>query len=143
MIRKAILALLAAALFTSPAHAEIGRIKQSIGVASIVRGQSRIALSPGVKLEPGDVLLTGKTGRISLTFVDDTRFAVGPNSRVALTEYEYDRTKRRGRFVTSVERGSLAVSSGSIAKSEKDAMKVRTPTSLLGVRGTHFVVDVP
>ncbi len=38
---------------------------------------------------------------------------------------------------------SLAVISGQIAKSRQDAMKVRTPTSLLGVRGTRFIVEVP
>ncbi|MBC7491540.1 MAG: FecR domain-containing protein, partial [Novosphingobium sp.] len=34
------------------------------------------------------------------------------------------------------------VVSGKIAKSAKDAMQVHTPTTILGVRGTRFVVDV-
>jgi hypothetical protein len=34
------------------------------------------------------------------------------------------------------------VVSGQIAKSKKDAMRVKTPSSLLGVRGTRFVVEV-
>jgi len=33
--------------------------------------------------------------------------------------------------------------SGKIAKSGRDAMQVRTPNSLLGVRGTRFIVEVP
>jgi hypothetical protein len=32
--------------------------------------------------------------------------------------------------------------SGKIAKQSPDAMKVRTPASVLGVRGTEFVVKV-
>ena len=42
-----------------------------------------------------------------------------------------------------LDRGSLAIVSGQIAKENKDAMKVKTPTSLLAARGTRFVVDVP
>jgi len=98
---------------------------------------------PGFHLLPGDRLVTGKDGRMSLTFIDNTRFAVGPNSSVSVSEFQYDRTRQRGSFVTKVDRGSLAVVSGRIAKSNRDAMKVRTPNSLLGVRGTKFIVEIP
>ena len=40
------------------------------------------------------------------------------------------------------DRQRLAVISGKIAKHEQDAMKVKTPSSILGVRGTEFVVEV-
>jgi hypothetical protein len=136
-------AAFAALLAAQPALAEIGRVKSSVGVVSIQRAGRPLPVSPGVKLEPGDVLVTGKTGRLGVAFTDNTRFAVGPNSRVALTEYIYDRTRQTGSFLTSVNRGSLGVVSGRIAKSQRDAMRVRTPTSMLGVRGTKFVVEVP
>jgi hypothetical protein len=122
--------------------AEIARIKRSIGTATIERGKTKLPTTPGVQLQPGDVLVTGKDGQISLTFVDDTRFAVGPNSRIAVSSFDYDRKRQTGSFLTEVNRGSLGVVSGQIAKSGKDAMKVRTPTSLLGVRGTRFIVQV-
>ena len=121
---------------------EIGRVKRSVGVAMIERGKTKVATAPGVQLHPGDVLITGKDGQISLTFIDDTRFSVGPNSRVSVSSFDYDRTRQTGTFLTEVNRGSLGVVSGQIAKSGKDAMKVRTPTSLLGVRGTRFIVEV-
>jgi len=142
-MRKIIMVLMATVVASQPAlAAEIGRIKRSVGMAAIERGKEKVPTAPGVQLQSGDVLVTGKDGQISLTFIDDTRFAVGPNSRVALTRYDYDRTRQTGAFETSVNRGSLAVVSGQIAKSGKDAMKVRTPTSLLGVRGTRFIVEV-
>ena len=42
----------------------------------------------------------------------------------------------------SLNRGTLAVISGRIAKQSPEAMTVRTPTAILGVRGTEFVVKV-
>ena len=137
------LALVASvSLIASPAWAEIARIKSSVGVAAIERGAARLPAKPGLQLNPGDRLVTGKDGRISLSFIDNTRFSVGPNSRVAVNEFVYDRTRQQGRFLTQVDRGSLAIVSGHIAKSGRDAMKVRTPNSLLGVRGTRFIVEV-
>ena len=134
---------LIALLAASPVAAEIARIKQSSGLAAVERGTQRLKAAPGLPLLAGDRLVTGKDGRMSLTFVDNTRFAVGPNSRVSVSQFQYDRTRQSGEFVTQVDRGSLAVVSGKIAKSKRDAMKVRTPTSLLGVRGTKFIVAVP
>lgn len=125
-----------------PVLAEVGRIKRAVGTAAVERGKARLPAAPGLKVEEGDVLVTGRDGRISMTFIDDTRFSAGPNSRIAVNEFRYDRTAQRGSFVTQVDRGSLAVVSGQIARSKRDAMKVRTPTSLLGVRGTRFVVEV-
>ena len=142
--RKAIMGILVlAALSAQPAFAEIGRIKRAVGIAAIQRGAARIPAGPGVQLQAGDVLVTGKDGGIGISFIDNTRFSVGPNARVSVDTFTYDRTRQTGNFVTSVNRGSLAVVSGQIAKSKRDAMRVRTPTSLLGVRGTRFIVAVP
>jgi hypothetical protein len=136
-----IAALAAMTAMIAPASAaEIGRVKRSSGAAAIERGKAKLPTAPGTQLQTGDVLVTGKNGQISLTFIDDTRFAVGPNSRLALSQFAYDRARQTGSFLTEVNRGSVAVVSGQIAKSGRDAMKVRTPTALLGVRGTRFIV---
>lgn len=136
--------LLMASVLSTPslAFAEIARVKTVVGAASIVRGKAVTPAAPGSQLLVRDVLTTGPTGRIGLTFVDNSRFAIGPNSRVALSQFEFDQTTHRGKSLTTVDRGSLGVISGQIAKENKDAMKVRTPTSLLAARGTTFVVEV-
>jgi hypothetical protein len=143
MLRGALFLASLVALVSSPALAEIARIKSSSGAATVQRGANRLSAATGQSLLAGDTLVTGKDGRISLTFIDNTRFAVGPNSRIAVSKFEYDRTRQQGAFITQVDRGSLAVVSGKIAKSGRDAMKVQTPNSLLGVRGTRFIVEVP
>lgn len=131
-----------AAFISSPAVAEIGRIKSSIGIATVQRGTTHIPAAPGQDLMPGDWLETGKDGRISLTFIDNTRFSVGPDSRIALSKFEYDRTSQSGSFVTQVERGSIAVVSGRISQSGRDAMQLRTPDSVLGIRDARIIVEV-
>jgi hypothetical protein len=142
VVRRLLPALVLIAL-ASPATAEIGRIKRVYGHAEIVRGDKILPAAPGLPLLEHDILQTGPDGRISLAFVDNTRFSIGPQSRIDVAQFRFDETTHTGsRFETRVDRGSLAVVSGQIAHESKDAMKVRTPTSLLGVRGTRFVVDV-
>jgi hypothetical protein len=108
-----------------------------------VRGASTLPATPGQTLSVKDVLTTGPDGRIGVTFIDNSRFAVGPNAHVSLAEFQFDDTTHKGGSLTQVDRGSLAIVSGQIAKENKDGMKVKTPTSLLAARGTRFVVDVP
>jgi hypothetical protein len=142
-LRGLILLLILGALAApAAAMAEIGRIKTVVGQASVLRGTAVLPAAPGLQLLVSDVLTTGRDGRVGLMLIDNSRLALGPNSRVALTEFEFDDTTHRGRSLTSVDRGSLAIVSGQIAKENRDAMRVRTPTSLLAARGTRFVVEV-
>jgi hypothetical protein len=135
--------LIAAVVSTQALAAEIGRVKTVAGHASIVRGAATLPATPGQTLNVKDVLTTGPDGRIGITFIDNSRFAIGPNARVSLSEFEFDDTTHKGKSLTQVDRGSLAIVSGQIAKENRDAMKVRTPVSLLAARGTRFVVEVP
>ena len=50
------------------------------------------------------------------------------------------RRRTRAAFESSLQKGTLAVVSGKLAKQSPDAMKVRTPAAILGVRGTEFLV---
>ncbi len=142
MLFRPVFLVALAALVATPAAAEIGRIKSTIGTASVQRETNHIPAAIGLELMPGDWLETGKDGRITLTFIDNTRFAVGPDSRIALTKFDYDRTSQKGEFVAQIERGSIAVVSGKISKSGRDAMQLRTPDGVVDVRGTRFIVEV-
>ncbi len=140
-LRIFISAVVVAGLAT-PALADIGRVKLVAGPATIELGTQKIPATSGMVLQAGDTIVTGKTGRIGVTFNDNTRFAAGPNSRVNVADYVFNDTTHQGQFLTRIDRGSLAIVSGQIAKSNRDAMRVKTPTALLGVRGTRFVVQV-
>jgi hypothetical protein len=93
-----------------------------------------------MKLEEGDVIATGRDGAAGVTFTDDSLLSIGPDSALAIDRFAFDTTTHAGRFDTSLRRGTLSAVSGKIAKQSPDAMKVRTPSTILGVRGTEFVV---
>ena len=89
-----------------------------------------------------DVIQTGADGAIGITFTDNTVMSTGPNSEVSLEEYRFDSSNFNGAMLTDMRKGTLAMVSGDIARSTPGAMKVKTPTAILGVRGTRFAVQV-
>ena len=132
----------ACALATS-ARAEVGWVRASVGPANILRARAVAPARAGAALQEGDILVTGKDGRISIVLVDKTRLAVAPGSRLTITRLAFDAGTRSGAAELGVNRGTVAVVSGEIAKANRDGFRVRTPTSLLAARGTSFVVEVP
>lgn len=139
-----ILALLAISM-ADPAAAQndpIGHVKTVSGRAVVLRDGTSAPANPGDPVHAKDVIETGADGTIGVTMIDNTVLSAGPNSQLALEEYHFDSSDFTGSMVTDVRKGTLAVVSGDIARSSPGAMKVRTPTAILGVRGTRFAVKV-
>jgi hypothetical protein len=60
----------------------------------------------------------------------------------SIESYRFDSTTHDGQFDASLKKGSLAVVSGKMVKQTPGSMRVRTPSSVMGVRGTEFLVRV-
>ena len=121
---------------------DIGQVKTLAGMAHVERGDQELPVEPGFRLEASDVVVTGEDSRLGITFIDNTRLSAGPNSRIELENFQFDTTTHAGEFTARIDKGTLSIISGQIAKSHPDAMKVKTPTSVLAVRGTKFLVRV-
>jgi Uncharacterized protein conserved in bacteria len=135
-------AVLAALCFPNlAAAAEIGQIKTAKGQVTIERDGRTLPGAVGARLQSADVVKTGADSAVGITMDDDSLLSAGPGSVLSLDRYAFEPTTGRGRFDASLNKGTLAVISGRIAKGSPDAMTVRTPTAVLGVRGTEFVVS--
>ena len=121
---------------------DIGRVKVSKGQVAIERAGTALPAPVGTRLQSADVVTTGSDGSVGITMNDDSLLSAGSNSRLALDRFVHDPATNQGRFNVSLNRGTLAVISGRIAKQSPDAMTVRTPAAILGVRGTEFAVKV-
>ena len=122
--------------------AQIGQIKVMTGQVYIVRDHVQKVAQAGDMLQQSDTVLTGDASSVGITFIDDSRFSAGPHSRIELEQFLFNPTTHDGMFSIKIARGTLAVISGNIAKRSENAMQVRTPTTILGVRGTKFLVKV-
>ncbi len=120
----------------------IGLVKSSSGEVNVERAGQKIAADVGTKLYQSDVVITGSDGAVGMTFIDNSRLSLNPNSNLALESFRFNTTTHDGEFISSLRKGALAAVSGKIAKATPEAMKVRTPSAVLGVRGTKFLVSV-
>lgn len=141
---RAALSLSILALFgvTPVAAVEIGQVKVVKGSVTVERSGQAVPAEAGTRLQTSDVVRTGSDGSVGITMTDNSLLSAGPNSVLALDRYDFDSTTNQGRFDASLRRGTFAVVSGRLAKQSPDAMTLRTPTAVLGVRGTEFVVSV-
>ena len=140
---RLLIALASSVLPFTPAPAradDVGQIKVAKGAAHLERAGRKIPAPVGANVQPGDVVVTGPDGSVGIVFLDASLLSVGPSSVLAIDRFAFDSTTNQGAFETSLKRGKLAAVSGKIAKQSPEAMKVRTPAAVLGVRGTEFLV---
>lgn len=139
----AIAAAVAAAGFALAAQAnDIGQIKTVRGAVHVERDGQRLAATPGMNVRQADTVVTGADGTVGVTFLDNTLLSAGPGSVLEIERYSFDSTTHAGKFDASLKQGSLAVVSGKMVKQSPEALRVRTPSSIMGVRGTEFLVRV-
>jgi hypothetical protein len=120
----------------------IGQIKSATGEVTLERAGAHRSVAAGERIQQSDVLVTGANSSVGITFADNSMMSLGPESRLSLDEFRFDTTTHDGSFESSLEKGTLAVKSGQIVNQTPEAMRVRTPGAMLGVRGTEFVVRV-
>jgi hypothetical protein len=122
-----------------------GRIKLVSGTASIVRAGTQVPAKVGEVVFEADALRTGTDGRLGVTLKDETRISLAPNSEVRVDRFVYAPSEGRLAFTLKILRGLTAYVSGRIARLAPDAVRLETPTAIIGVRGTRLAirVDVP
>lgn len=135
-------ALLVAAAQGVFAQEAAGQIKTSKGAVSIERAGARLAGPVGTAVFAADKVRTGEDGAVGIALKDNTLLSAGPNSVLTIDRFAFDQTTHGGSFLATLIRGTLAVVTGKLAKQAPESVEFRTPTSVLGVRGTEFVIEV-
>jgi hypothetical protein len=138
------LALLTTVAF-GPVYADdapVGYVKTTSGEATITSGQSKVRAVPGTPIFQGSQLRTGPKSSLGVTFKDETVMSFGPDTVLTIDEYLYAPSQGKLKLGAKLAKGSLNYLSGAIAKLQPDAVSVATPSGIIGVRGTQFLVKV-
>jgi hypothetical protein len=145
MYKSWIWLLIGIMLTVLPAFAaeQAGIVKVAKGVVTIERDGQKAAVAAGVPVFAGDRITTGADGSVGIALRDDTLLSAGPKSVLHLDSFIYNATTHAGAIDSSLKRGTLAVVSGKIAKQPSNTVQFRTPASIVGVRGTEFLIEVP
>jgi hypothetical protein len=122
-----------------------------VAIVTSLKGTVQVKKAGGAKyfnafknmsLNEGDMITTGKNSSVVLELAsskaDQDSITIGENSQVQFTKLKED-TGTKAKM--SVWAGSLWVKVKSISNAE-DSFEVETPTAIMGVRGTHFILQV-
>ena len=113
------------------------------GAISVVDGKGeRRQVVNGSSVYPGDLVETEAQAQAVLAFRDESRVTLGSSTRFRVDDFTYDSARpSEGQFLVSLLRGSVRALTGLIGKSNQKAVRLKTPTATLGIRGTGFDVS--
>ena len=118
----------------TPAQASdvIGTVGNLAGYVVVERNGVKYATAAGVPIHAGDVVHTGKSGRLRILFTDNSVMSIGRDSQVEIKQLtnakdrSFDIMVLAGRFKMDVAKWFRGTTKGTVS----------TPTAVAGVRGT-------
>lgn len=133
--------LAAILLFCGAASAQVvGNVATMEGTVEIGRGGAFTPASLGGDIQKGDVVRTGRPGRVRIVFQDNSVLKLGDGSELAISDQVYDANQAGGSSVLNLVRGKARSIVSDYYKDPSARFEVRTATAVSGVRGTDFVV---
>ena len=120
---------------------EVATVTGLNGKAFIERGDNKIDVTLGAKLEEKDTIVTDDKAKVQIIFEDETIVTVGKNSNFSISEYIFeDNQEPTAKF--AMLKGAMRTITGKIGKIAPEKFSVQAKTALIGIRGTNFSVLV-
>ena len=88
-----------------------------------------------------DHIQTEKRSRVQILFQDESLLNLAEDTYIQITEHIYSPAENRRSSVFRLMMGKVRAIVGRYFRGAGSRFKVSTPTAIIGVRGTHFVVD--
>jgi hypothetical protein len=88
-----------------------------------------------------DHILTEKLSRVQILFDDESLLNLAEETYIQITEHVYSPEKNRRSSIFRLMVGKVRAIVGRYFAGAGSGFVVNTPTAIIGVRGTHFVVD--
>jgi FecR protein len=124
----------------APGAKVVGHVVKMTGSASIVRNGVAIVVNTGDNVNQNDVVQTGSNSTLGLVLDDGTAFNLSANTRFMLNELTYDPNSTSNSSLMTLIQGAASFVAGQVAPTGD--MKVATPLSVIGIRGTAVILDI-
>jgi hypothetical protein len=118
------------------------------GILMVVKGevviQQKDKVTPakvGLKVQPGDTVITKKDARAKLVMVDKNIINISPDSKFVMEKYEYNPEENKKGALLNVIYGKVRTTVNQKYDGEQNKFQVKTKSSVAGVRGTDFLVS--
>jgi len=123
------------------AYAAVGVATQVNGGVTLTRDYKMFALEEGVEINAHDVIRTGSGGGAQLDMNDGSSLSIGANSTMNLSNYTLREDKSVVSAMVEMVSGWMRFAVAKL-KSRDSSYRFKTPTAVLGVRGTEGILHV-
>ncbi|MBI2727761.1 MAG: FecR domain-containing protein [Polaromonas sp.] len=117
-----------------------GKVLAIAGSATLERAGQQIPLQNGALVESGDTLTVGDKSMLQVRFTDESVVALRANSQFKIENYRFEGQAGSDQSLMGLLKGGMRTITGLIGKANQSNYAVRTATSTIGIRGTHFSV---
>lgn len=124
------------------AELPVGSIKTMEGKVTISRMGVQETAIMGQPIFQHDTVHTYSDSRVGIILRDDTTLSLGPNSILELKSYLFQPSEKQFSLVVRMIKGTFAYLSGVMGKLAPEAIRLETPDSVIGIRGTHLLIEV-
>lgn len=138
---SALAALACAGAAAAATDAHVALVKNVTGQVKIERNGELLVAAPGTTLFVADRLHADAGASAGILFKDGTALTLGSRADLQVRDYVFDPAEAHYAFSVYLAHGSAVYASGKIGKLSPESVKVGTPTSTVGVRGTRFIVE--
>ena len=118
----------------------IGDISELNGNAQVVRDKPLDATLQ-FAIQSNDEAVT-TNGRMSITFLDDSKVSLTEHSQLLIDEYIYDPDPSKSKMALTFALGTVRFATGKLNRIDKQNIKLKTPTANISIRGTDFTATV-
>lgn len=108
------------------------------GDVRLARGGTTVALARGSEIRAGDTIITGADGQAQLRMSDNSFIAVRSGTRMTVEQYAYGGANDGA--VYALASGVMRMFTGLIAQKDRSKVRMRTPISTVGVRGSGNIL---
>ncbi len=142
-----VLLLIATLLIPSFAFAKdnvkIAKVIESSGDVQVKKGggEKKFNVFKNMGLTQGDTIITGRNGKTTIELDKDKEVAIGPDTQLVISELVSSIKAESGKTSLNLLGGKVMVNVKEKLKGDSK-FEIKTPTSVMGVRGTNFYVGV-
>jgi len=121
------------------AQTVVGSVTEVSGDASVKRGTLRIAATQNMPIQQHDDLITGPDGHLGVTFTDNSKTTLSPQSELKVDEVTVGIGPARWSTVLTLVSGAVrSIVSSTLGRAFN--YQVKTSNAIVAVRGTDFEV---
>ena len=88
-----------------------------------------------------DIVKTDVKSKAQLRMVDGGMISLKENSELVIAKYDYNAKEQKGSVAMELIKGGLRSVTGAI-KAEKGNYQLTTPVGSIGIRGTHYEIEI-